>query len=480
MKYSVLFTLPAVAMSQLIAQNTNSSKPNIILIVTDDHGKDALGCYGNKIIETPELDKLAAQGVRFSNAYCISASSAASRAALLSGCYSHAIGAYGHTHDYHHFSTYTHVRSLPTVLAENGYYTARIGKYHLAPESVYPFDTIYNANPRNTVEMAEQSKGVFTSNEPFFLYFCPDDPHRSDFTSQPSDWRTPNAFGNRKEGFKGVQTKVYDPKDVIVPSFLPDNAETRAELAEYYQSISRIDQGVGVLLNALEQSGKSDNTVVIYISDNGMAFPGAKTTIYNAGIELPCIVRSPFVAEKGIVNNAMISWVDMAPTLLDIAGVDYRKEKMQGKSFATVIGEEQVKGWDKIYASHNFHEITMYYPMRALHERKYKLIWNAAWRLEYPFASDLWISSTWQHILRNEQKYYGERKTKDYLFRPEFELYDIENDPNEAHNLAYDRKYAKTLERMLVDMKAWQLKTRDPWYILWDNDPSLQGTGEEL
>ena len=456
------------------------SQPNIILIVTDDHGKDALGCYGNEVIQTPNLDKLASEGVRFTNAYCISASSAASRAALLTGKYGHATGAYGHTHDYHHFSTYTDMRSLPVMLAENGYYTGRIGKYHLAPESVYHFDSTYAADPRNTVEMANNSKVIFEKDQPFFLYFCPDDPHRSDFVERPENWRTPNPFGNRKEGFEGVVTNTYDPKDVIVPDFLPDNAETRAEIAEYYQSISRVDQGVGELLEALDKSGKADNTIVIYISDNGMAFPGAKTTIYDAGIELPCIIKDPRSNSAGLVNNAMISWVDMTPTLLDIAGVDYKKEKTHGRSFADIIDQEQPKGWDKIYASHNFHEITMYYPMRALRERQYKLIWNGAWRQEYPFASDLWISSTWQHILKNNEKHYAGRKTKDFLFRPELELYDIVNDPNETENLAYKRKYKEVKDRLVKEMKDWQLKTRDPWFILWDNNPAMQGAGEKL
>lgn len=155
-----------------IKENTSSKRPNIILFVTDDHGMDALGCYGNNIIKTPNMDSLAANGVRFTQAYCTSASSAASRSVLLTGKYGHAIGAYGHTHDYHHFSTFKDVRSLPVILSENGYFTGRIGKYHVAPESVYHFDKVYTGNPRNTVEMAENCKEIFNSENrfPLFLY----------------------------------------------------------------------------------------------------------------------------------------------------------------------------------------------------------------------------------------------------------------------------------------------------------------------
>lgn len=472
--FAPMLTLTSTAIAATTAQ------PNIILMVSDDHGKDALGCYGNDIIKTPALDKLASEGVRFTNAFCTSASSAASRSVLLSGQFGHATGAYGHTHDYHHFSTYDNVKSLPVLLAESGYTTARIGKYHVAPESVYHFDEVIEADPRNTVEMAENSKHVFDSDAPFFLYFCTDDPHRSDFTTSTRDWREPNPFGNKSEGYDGVKTIVYDPQDVVVPPFLPDNQETRREIAEYYQSISRIDQGVERLMNYLKESGKEDNTIVIYISDNGMAFPAAKTTLYDAGIELPCIIKDPQSNDKGKVNSSMISWVDMTPTILEMARVKYDKKAFHGRSFRDIIGESDSKDRDKIYASHTFHEITMYYPMRVVREREYKLIWNAAWRLEYPFASDLWVSSTWQSVYRNHEKMFGGRKTKDYLFRPEYELYNIKDDPNETTNLAGKKGCQEILERMKSDLKSWQLKTKDPWYILYDNDPTMQGSGETL
>ena len=463
-----------------IKETTSLKRPNIILFVTDDHGMDALGCYGNNIIKTPNMDSLAANGVRFTQAYCTSASSAASRSVLLTGKYGHAIGAYGHTHDYHHFSTFKDVRSLPVILSENGYFTGRIGKYHVAPESVYHFDKVYKANPRNTVEMAENCKEIFNSEKPFFLYFCTDDPHRSGFTEKVDDWRSPNPFGNRKDGYKGCTNIVYSPDSVIVPSFLPDNKETREEIAQYYQSVSRVDQGMGKLLSYLKESGKADNTIIIYISDNGMAFPGAKTTVYEPGLKLPCIISSPFIKSKGITNDAMISWVDMTPTILDMAGINTKDEEFMGRSFLPVIEGESHEGWDRIFASHTFHEITMYYPMRVMRKGDYKIIWNIAHPLEYPFASDLWISSTWQSIYRNNLTHFGKRTTDSYLHRPEFELYNLREDPDEINNLALKKDYTDILEQMKKELKEWQLKTKDPWYIMWNHDASLQGVGEKL
>ena len=389
-----------------------SERPNIILFVSDDHGTDALGCYGNTVIKTPNLDKLAAEGVRFTNAYCTSASCAASRSVILTGMYGHATGSYGHVHDYHHFSTYEDVQSLPVLLEEEGYLTARIGKYHLAPDEVYHFERVLEADPRSTVAMAERCREVIEGSQPFFLYFCTDDPHRG-APFKPEVWNQPNNFGNRKEGYPGVEARMYHPDEVSVPDFLPDTKECRAEIAQYYQSISRIDQGVGKLMAMLEATGKTEQTIVIYISDNGMAFPGAKTTLYEPGVKLPCIVQDPSLYKKGITNHALISWADLTPTILDMASIDVVDVPFHGRSFKHILGEEDPQGWDEMYASHTFHEITMYYPMRVCRSENYKLIWNLAWRLEYPFASDLWAASTWQCIYRSQEPYFGLRKVHD-------------------------------------------------------------------
>ena len=465
---------------EVAVNNTNNrDQPNIILFVSDDHGTDALGAYGNPIIKTPNLDKLASEGTKFTNAYCTSASCAASRSVILSGQFGHATGSYGHVHDYHHFSTYDSIKSLPVLLSKAGYETARIGKYHVAPEKVYHFNQVLEADPRNTVEMAEQCADVLNSDKPFFLYFCTDDPHRGQpFTPDP--WDAPNSFGNKKEGYKDVETITYKPEDVLVPAFLPDTKQTREEIAEYYQSVSRIDQGFGKLMQMLKDTGKAENTIVFYISDNGMAFPGAKTTVHEPGIKLPCIIKDPTKDAKGITSDAMISWVDLTPTILDMAKVDFEPNKFHGNSFNDVIGKEKVEGWDEIYASHTFHEITMYYPMRVVRSDNYKLIWNIAYQLEYPFASDLWASSTWQAIYRNDIEYFGPKKVKDYLFRPEFELYDLSKDPNESNNLATNEAFKEVLETMQTKMKAFQTKTKDPWMIMWSHDASLQGSGVNL
>ena len=463
----------ALVGSALISQRTpagQNDRPNVVLIVSDDHGLETLGCYGNPVIKTPNLDALAAEGVRFTNAFCTTASCSASRSVILSGMYNHANGQYGHQHSYHHFISFENIKTLPVLLTEAGYRTGRIGKYHVAPEDVYKFDVALPGNSRSPVQMAQNCRDFVGASDgkPFFLYFCMSDPHRGGGVADELPGK-PDRFGNKaKGGYPGVKEVKYEPNDVIVPPFLPDTPECRAELAQYYQSVSRVDQGVGKLLDVLKQTGKYENTVIIYISDNGVAFPGAKTTLYEPGMNLPCIVRQPGQRKKGFACDALINFADLAPTIADFAQTLSGNNSFQGRSFKSVLEQEHPKGWDVTYASHTFHEITMYYPMRVVRQRRYKLIWNIAHRLDYPFASDLWAASTWQATIKAGKKYYGKRTVEAYLHRPKFELYDLQNDPHEVKNLADDPKHEKVLAELKAELKAFQKRTNDPWILKWE------------
>ena len=463
----------ALAGSALISQRTSArenNRPNVVLIISDDHGRETIGCYGNLVIKTPNLDALASEGVRFTNAFCTTASCSASRSVILSGMYNHANGQYGHQHSYHHFISFENIKTLPVLLTEAGYRTGRIGKYHVAPESVYKFDVELPGNSRSPVQMAQNCRDFISASngKPFFLYFCMSDPHRSGDTAEDMPGK-PDRFGNKAEGgYPGVKEVKYDPKDVIVPPFLPDTPECRAELAQHYQSVSRVDQGMGKLFDILRQAGKYDDTLIIYISDNGVAFPGAKTTLYEPGMNMPCIVRQPGQKKKGIECDALTNFADLAPTIFDFAGALSGTNSFQGRSFKSVLEQQHPEGWDVTYASHTFHEITMYYPMRVVRQRRYKLIWNIAYGLDYPFASDLWEASTWQATIKAGSKYYGKRTVEAYLHRPKFELYDLQNDPHEIKNLADDPKHEKVLEELKEELKAFQKRTNDPWILKWE------------
>ncbi len=457
-----------------VADEPGDSRPNILLIVADDHGTDAIGAYGNPVIKTPSIDALAKKGTRFNHAYGTSSSCSPSRAVLLTGLHNHANGMYGLEHWENHFSSFDTIKSLPVLLGEGGYRTARVGKYHIAPEQVYRFDKVLSegkANDmksiaRSPVEMAELSKKfIEESEQPFFLYFASDDPHRTfPFETYPE----PNSFGNTVDSYPGINPVKYKPEDVIVPSFLPDNLQTRKELAEYYQAVSRLDQGVGRLIEILKETGADKNTIIIYLSDNGVAFPGAKTTVYDPGLRLPLIVNLPGANRSEMVSDAMVSWVDITPTILDYAGLLNTNDSFHGRSFKSLLsGKSKASEWQEIYASHTFHEVVMYYPMRMIRDKHYKLIWNIAHALDYPSTWDLEESLTWQGVLKSQQTRYAKRDISAFVSRPEFELYDMQADPDEIHNLAYNEKYSTILSVMVEKIKRFQQQTDDPWFRKW-------------
>ena len=462
------------------AEAPRTTSRNVVLFVTDDFGPDA-GCYGNPVVKTPHLDALAEEGLRFDRAFCTTASCSASRSVILTGLYNHANAQYGHQHAYHHFRTFQSVKSLPMQLAQAGYRTARVGKFHVGPEEVYPFETVLPGSARNAVQKAENCRPFLEAadDRPFFLYFCTEDPHRSGGHVE-GDPHHANPFGNRPQGYPGVAEQVYRPEDVVVPPFLPDTPVCRAELAQYYQSVSRIDQGLGHLIQILREQNLYENTLIIFTSDHGIAFPGAKTTVYEPGMKIPLVIRHPDRARKSddstkdsaptdAATQAMVSLVDFAPTILDFAGVLREDHELHGHSFLPVLIGEEASDWNEVYASHTFHEITMYYPMRVVHTGRFKLIWNIAHQLPYPFASDLWEAPTWQDIFRQGlEARYGQRTVEAYIHRPRFELYDLEDDPHEIHNLADAPDHRERLAELQGKLKRFQERTGDPWLLKWD------------
>ncbi|MFC1606731.1 sulfatase [Candidatus Latescibacterota bacterium] len=435
------------------AATTPDKNRNVLLLISDDHGRNDLGCYGNPVVKTPNLDRLAGYGVRFANAFATVASCSASRSVIYTGLFNHTNGQFGHQHSFHNQHSHRWVKSVASILNDRGYKTGIVSKLHVQPESVYPFTEHHPVNARNVHVMAEKARDFITSSgdNPFLLVMGYSDPHR--------DWVKSNS-----RDYPGVKRVTYSPDDVIVPPFLPDKPEVRDELAQYYESVSRLDQGIGHVLEYLESSGKADDTLIIYISDNGIPFPGAKTTLYDPGIHLPMIVSTPHLRKRGTVNNAMVSYIDIVPTIIDWASAEAPYE-LPGRSILPILEDENPDGWDEIYASHTFHEITMYYPMRVVRSRRYKYILNLAHGLDYPFASDLYASPTWQGVLQRGDTKMGVRNVEDYIHRPKEELYDLESDPNESNNVAGDSQYAGILDEFRKKLRRFQEDTDDPWVV---------------
>jgi N-sulfoglucosamine sulfohydrolase len=431
----------------------SAAPKNVVLLIADDLGMQ-VGCYGDKAAKTPHIDKLAASGTRFSQGFASVSSCSSSRATLLTGIPTHMCGQYGLAHGTHNAASFRNVKSLPGLLAPAGYRSAVIAKLHVQPKEVYPFDEEIAANGRNVVQVAEKAKDFIarTGEKPFFLLVGFIDPHRA-----------AKGFGNDAKYPRGTPAVYFDPNALPVPNHLPDTPDVRADLADYYQSITRMDHGVGLILKVLEDAKKLDDTLVIFLSDNGMPFPGAKTTLYDAGVHLPLVIRKPG-QKAGITCNALASWTDIAPTVLDWSGVK-PPANLPGKSLLPIVEESAPAGWDAVFASHQYHEVTMYYPMRMVRTRTHKYILNLANPLEYPSAADLWISPSWQGILKRGDTMMGQRPVKDFLHRAKEELFDLTVDPAEVTNLAADPACAKVRDDLRARLASWRKQMADPWLI---------------
>jgi N-sulfoglucosamine sulfohydrolase len=443
-----------------VAAAQETRRRGVVLMIADDLGLD-LGCYGNPKIRTPNIDALAARGTRFTNAFATVASCSPSRAVMLTGLFTHTNGQYGLAHAEHHAQTFKNVRSLPARLKQAGWRTGVIGKLHVLPPEVYPFDEAVEGRElggnRDVATMAERVRQFVGRDErPFFLLVGFSDTHRAG-----------KGFGN--QGKMDVAAERFDPADVVVPPFLPDQPDVRKDVADYYQSAARLDRGVGLVLDALKKAGAADDTLVILLSDNGIPFPGAKTTLYDAGVHLPLILSSPRQTKRGHANDSLASWVDVTPTVLDWAGL--KADKLPGRSLLGELDQEHsTTGPDAVFGSHVQHEVTMYYPMRSVRTRRHKYILNLANQLEFPTAGDLYGSPTWQGILERKEKMLGGRTLDAYVHRPREELYDLEKDPNEFKNVAADPVYASVLADLRKRMKDWQERTQDPWLVKYEHE----------
>jgi N-sulfoglucosamine sulfohydrolase len=440
--------------SLFLVGSVNAADPprrNVLLLIADDLGRE-VGCYGDKIAKTPNIDAFAKTGTRFTHGFASVSSCSPSRAAILTGLPTHQSGQYGLAHEVHDFYTFRNVQSVPRLLKPAGYRTGVIAKLHVQPAEVYPWDVEMKTNGRNGAAIATAAKKFFdeSGDKPFFLLVGFTDPHRA---KRGFDSQVP---------LKGMPTVTFDPKTLALPYFLPDQADARGDYADYYGSVARLDFGVGAVLHALKDARRDTDTLVIFLSDNGIPFPGAKTTLYDPGLNLPLVIRVPGAKEQ--VNQAMVSWTDIAPTILDWAGVK-PAPAMGGKSLLPLLGQADAKDRDVVFGSHQFHEITMYYPMRMVRTRTHKLIVNLAHQLPVPTAADLFNSDTWQGILQRKDTMVGQRSREALEHRPREELFDLTKDPNELINLAGDAAYGDVLKELRTKLRNWQVATKDPWLV---------------
>lgn len=461
-------------------------RKNVLVLIGDDAGFETQ-VYNNSVCKTPNINALAERSVIFRNGFTSVSSCSPSRSTILTGLPQHQNGMYGLHHTFHHFDSFDAVRSLPLLLQKENIRTGIIGKKHVGPETVYPFDFSYtelNCNllqcGRNITHMKDLAREFFQGSlsdpRPFFLYIGFFDPHRCNPYGKYGEFC--EKFGNGEPGMGVIpdwKPLHYSPEEVIVPYFIPDTPAARKEIANQYTGISRMDQGIGLILDELRQAGFEENTLVIFSSDNGIPFPGAKTNLYNPGMAEPYLVSSPYVTKRwGQISDASVSLLDIVPTILDWFSIDYPSYKLfgthdvqlTGKSVLPVLKEEPVSGWDTVFASHDLHEVTMYYPMRVMQKKNLKLIHNLWYKMPYPIALDIFTSLTFKDILKRttDGTETGWIHTlKQYYYRSQWELYDLKSDPKELKNLIDNPAYQAEVKELREELLTWQRTTDDPW-----------------
>ncbi len=419
----------------LLHAKEKKTRPNFIIFVADDLGFNDVGAYGHPHIRTPNIDQLAKQGVKFTDAFLTCASCSPTRCSVMTGRYPHSTGAM----ELH--------QPLPTeqvVFAGNlkkaGYYTAAAGKWHLGNAAKVNFDSILGGGGPSGCENWVKVLRQRPKDKPFFMWMAAFDPHR---------------------GYGANTIPVpHKPADVVVPPYLPDNAETRKDLAMYYDEVTRMDGFIGKVLAELDAQKITDNTFVLFISDNGRPFPRCKTTVYDSGIKTPLVIRWPNKVKPNTICNNLVSTIDIAPTVVELAGTK-SSPTFQGRSFAKMLTNPKAKTRDYIFAEHNWHDYQAH--DRAVRSKDFLYIRNTYTDLTASPPADAVRSITYRKMIElNADGKLNDNQMQCFVTpRPAEELYDVKRDPYSLRNLASDQKLKSTLNIMRKILDKWIKETND-------------------
>jgi N-sulfoglucosamine sulfohydrolase len=401
-------------------------QPNILYLHSHDTGR-YIQPYGHQV-PTPNIQRLADQGLLFREAFCAASSCSGSRAALLTGQTPHSNGMIGLAH--RGFALQDTGRHLLHTLRRAGYWTALVGEQHVSesPDAL-GYDVVVDGDTSHVATVAPAAVELLRDPppQPFFM--------------------SVGFFETHREYFE--PTSIRDALYSQPPENLPDTPETRRDMASYKDSARHLDHGVGAVLNALDEQELSDDTLVILTTDHGLAFPGAKATLYDRGIGVLLIMRGPGGFRGGRVSDALISQLDLFPTICELAGTDI-PPWVQGRSMLPLLRKEVDEINEEIFAELTYH--AAYEPLRAIRTKRWKYIRRYGDR-DLPVlanvddgpSKDLLIDAGW-----------AARPL------PREELHDLLFDPAELNDLAPDPTCSAVLEDMRGRLEAWMRDTGDP------------------
>ena len=429
--------------SGVLAQ-PSEQQPNVLLFMADDMTYDDLGSYGNPDVQTPNLDRLAAQGMRFRLAFNSSPMCAPTRMSLYTGIHPVRNGAYPN-----HSRVYNEIESMPQYLGDLGYRVALIGKRHEAPLENFPFEYLggHHHDDGEGVDLRLSKVRTYMKENrghPWALVVASNQPHRP--------WNRGLAY-------------PYDPEKLTLPPYLVDTPATREAFARYYAEITYMDDQVGQVLTALRETGQTENTLVIFLSEHGSNFPHAKWTAYDAGLRSAALVRWPGVVEPGSTTSAMIQYVDVLPTLIEAAGEAPDRFDFDGKSFLPVLTGD--RGTHRQYAfgvqtSRGIYNGPEAYGIRTVRTDRYRLIWNVNWKSDFQnlVTANFGPFQSWKRKAEAGDPF-ARQRVRWYQHRPQFELYDHLHDPYELHNVAEDPAYQAVKRRLTRRLKEWMQQQGD-------------------
>jgi arylsulfatase A-like enzyme len=432
MRITTCFT--ATILLLLAATLSQAAQPNIVIFLADDQGYGDLSCYGHPTLKTTGIDRLAAEGMRFEKAFLTISSCSPTRCSLLTGRYPHNTGA----EDLHEPLPAEQV-SLAQLLKAKGYHNMAVGKWHLGEAEREHWHAIEECGGAELGSTALKLLAERPKDKPFFFWVASKDPHR------PYGERT--TFGQ------------YSPDQAIVPPYLPDHPLIREDMADYYEEIVRFSGQVNHIVSLLEEQGVLDETFIAYLSDNGMPFPRAKTTLYDSGIRTPLIVRYPPLVKPGTLQRNLVSTIDLTATVAEIAELD--QSTMQGESLVPMLRDFQAPGREAIYAEANWHDFEKF--TRAVRTDRYLLIRNYYWEEPLWNSVDSLNSKTWVGMLQMHRQ--GKLTTaQKFLFqepRPYEEFYDLQVDPQSLENVIDAAQHTAAVNRLRTLLDNWRVATQD-------------------
>lgn len=452
----------AFGCAPVFTANKQRKRPNILLITVDDMNWDSPGCFGGKTPDiTPNIDRLASEGMRFHYAHITIAVCQPCRSVLMTGRYPHRNGAEGFE------PINTNVPTLQEKLHEAGYLNGILGKVkHLVPADKFKWDLVkdsrelgWGRDPRLYYKFARSFfQQAASESRPFFLMANSHDPHRPFHSSKQEQNRFAKALKDIPK-----PSRVYQRDEIQVPGFLPDLPEVRKEIAQYYSSVRRCDDTVGAVMRALRESGQAKNTLTMFLSDNGMALPFSKTNCYLHSTRTPWIVSWPGKVKPGSVDKRhFISAIDFMPTVLDAAG-QAQPKGIDGFSFLPVLFGQKQAGRDKVFTQFHQTSARRRYPMRCVQNHRFGYIFNPWSDGKRVFKNESQSGLTFKAMqAAAETNPKVAARVRLFQYRVVEEFYDFANDADALHSLIDDVKYKKDIEMMRKELLEWMKRTSDP------------------